>query len=484
MEDKEHKELISGNHDNDQGDQQPTEHSTQVPPSLLPTVLQRLGLSPETSEPEISAKTLVEQLRSTDWEERLKAIRRLEHLESGVPVELLATALQDDDASVRAAALCALRNAGPHVPLHLLVAALHDPDWHVREMAALALGKQGRRIPQAVLQTALHDSDYMVREAATIALQWHATSIELENSAAFEGQRWEQYLMQHKESHQNGHAANTLSDEDQNTVSIDYSSDTHRPMRVLYEQQQAYAAQGSTHNQQWQSYTPQEPASGEQMQIYAEMDATEEPSFEGHQERSRDPQPEHSYEYNGSAATVHGEKLTSLPTRSRRSTGWWIALVVVVAIVFFMLGGFASTSSVIPARVNVAAPAISAQQGKVAFPGDKLIFDDQLASQARQDIASGLNLSPDDITKQLSSGKTLQDIATEQGVNTDQLHKIELNAFTNLINAEVKNGRMDENDAKSMIQRFQDNPETLDKLTQLLFLMPSTMPKTDGPQQP
>jgi len=483
MKDKEHKELITGNHDNEQGDQQLAGHSTQVPPSLLPTVLQRLGLSPETSRPEFSVKTLLEQLHSADWEERLNAVRALERLESGVPVELLTTVLKDEDASVRAAALSALRNAGPHVPLHLLVAALHDPDWHVREMAALALGKQGRRVPQAVLQTALHDSDHLVREAATLALQWHATSIELENSAAFEGQRWEQYIMQQKESHQNGHSTSTLSDEDQNAVSIDYSSDTSRPMRVLYEQQQAYAAQGSTPNQQWQSHTPQEPASGEQVQMYAQMESEQPSSQEQiYQERTRDPQPEPSYEYNGGAATAHGEKLTSLPTRARRIPGWWIVLLVIVALVFFMFGRITDSS---PApSISISAPVISAQQGKVAFPADKLTLDDQLASQARQDIASGLNLSPNDIAKQLNAGRTLQKIAADQGVNADQLHKIEFNAISNLINTEVKTGRMDENDAKGMLQRFQDNPDTLDKLAQMLFMMPDTAPYTNGPNQP
>ncbi|GHO94707.1 hypothetical protein KSF_047550 [Reticulibacter mediterranei] len=486
MKDKEHKELISDNHDNEQGDQKLAE-SAQVPPSLLPTVLQRLGLSPETSKPEISVisvKALVEQLHSADWEERLNAVRALERLESGVPVELLATSLKDDDASVRAAALSALRNAGPHVPLHLLVAALHDPDWHVREMAVLALGKQGRRVPQAVLQTALHDDDHMVREAATLALQWHATSVELEISAAFEGQRWEQHIMQQKESHQNGHTTSTLSDEDQNTVSIDYSSDTSRPMRVLYEQQQAYAAQSSTPNQQWQSHTPQEPSSGEQVQIYAQMEAEQPPSQEQiYQERTRDPQPEPSYEYNSGATTAHGEKLTSLPTRSRRTTGWWIVLLVIVALVFFMFGRVTDSS---PApSISIGTSSISSQQGKVAFPSDnKLMLDDQFASQARQDIASGLSLSPDDIAKQLNAGRTLQEIAADQGVNVDQLHKIELNAISNLIKTEVKAGRMDENDAQSMLQRFQDNPDTLDKIAQMLFLMPDTMQNPGGPKQP
>ncbi len=486
MEDKEHKEAVSENSANEQGDQQLVAHNSQVPPSLLPTVLQRLGLSPETSEPEVSVKTLIEHLHSPAWEVRLQAVRRLGRLESSVPVELLATVLKDDDASVRAAALSALRNAGPHVPLHLLVAALHDPDWHVREMAVLALGKQGRRVPQAVLQTALHDSDQMVREAANLALQWHTTSVELENSAAFDGQQWEQYIMQHKESQQNGHTTSTLSDEDQKTASIDYSSDTSRPMHVLYEQQQAYAAQGSTPDQQWQSYTPQQASSGEQVQMFAPMDEAHEPSSEEqtYRERQRDPQPEPSYEYNSGTPTVHGEKVTSLPTRSRHATGWWIALIIGVAIIFFMLGGFVSTSSVMPAHVNVSVPAIGGEQGKSTFSGDKMALDGQFASQAKQDIADGLKLSPNDITQQLSNGKNLQDIATEQGVSVDQLHKIELNAFTNLVNTEVKIGRMNENDAKGMLQHLQDNSDNLDNLSRLLFLMPDAQPKTDGPQQP
>src|SRR5438270_257198 len=202
MEEKEHKKLTPGDNDNSQRSAGHVLNNAQVPPSLLPTVLQRLGLSSEFSAPEIAVDTLIEELHSEDWEERLNAVRAVGRLGSGVPVELLMASLDDSDDAVRAAALFALGTAGSRTPLNLLVAALNDRDWHVREVAVLALGKQGERVPPEVLQMALHDSDYAVREAATLAMQWHRTTIdtaELEDLAVSEGQRWEQYIMQQKE---------------------------------------------------------------------------------------------------------------------------------------------------------------------------------------------------------------------------------------------------------------------------------------------
>src|SRR5947209_20165220 len=74
----------------------------QIPSSLLPDVLHRLGLSPEQALSEIVVDDLVANLKSDDWEVRVAAVRTLRKLDTSAHVELLASALDDADGSVRA----------------------------------------------------------------------------------------------------------------------------------------------------------------------------------------------------------------------------------------------------------------------------------------------------------------------------------------------------------------------------------------------
>src|SRR5947207_13449569 len=103
---------ISQNGHNTRGS---SEH-VQVPPSLLPAVLHRLGLPPDQAPSEIAVDDLVANLKSDDWEVRVAAVRALGRLESGASIELLASALDDADRSVRAAAVYALGKVGKRVP--------------------------------------------------------------------------------------------------------------------------------------------------------------------------------------------------------------------------------------------------------------------------------------------------------------------------------------------------------------------------------
>jgi len=50
----------------------------QVPSSLLPTVLHRLGLTPEQTLCELSLDDLAAKLKNDDWEVRVAAVRALE----------------------------------------------------------------------------------------------------------------------------------------------------------------------------------------------------------------------------------------------------------------------------------------------------------------------------------------------------------------------------------------------------------------------
>src|SRR5258708_19878344 len=75
----------------------------QVPSSLLPTVLHRLGLTPEQTLSELSLDDLVAKLKNDDWEVRVAAVRALVKLAGGTPLQPPTPALGDKDRSVRAA---------------------------------------------------------------------------------------------------------------------------------------------------------------------------------------------------------------------------------------------------------------------------------------------------------------------------------------------------------------------------------------------
>src|SRR6266487_172520 len=408
---------ISHNEDNSRG----LSRDAEVPSSLLPNVLQRLGLTPEQALSELAFDDLAAKLKSDDWKVRAAAVRALGKRDTEVPIELLVSVLDDEDESVRAAAVHVLGKAARRASLDRLVAALHDADWHVRETAVLALGKQEQYIPDDVFMTALHDRDGSVREAAMLALQWNFPQ---ERSFVWNGQRWEKKTMQNtgydtdipnsKASRSNSEIA---PNDDRNG-----GSDAERPF-VMQEQVQAYA--------------PQEPA---------------------------------FYEYgDGDAISSHGEKLTA---RRGPQRGWWVAIAT-AALLFFLLGGGVATW-VMPARTQVisASPAQSKP-----FP----LWNSNYNWIAENDIASALHLTPPQIITQLQAGKNMTEIAAAQGVSASELQTIELKAYTHLFDAAIKAGDISQRDADQWLQLFQHNHQTLEKATIMLFLSdPNAPPPTPG----
>jgi len=406
---------ISHNEDNSRG----LSRDAEVPSSLLPNVLQRLGLTPEQALSELAFDDLAAKLKSDDWKVRAAAVRALGKRDTDVPIELLVSVLDDEDESVRAAAVHVLGKAARRASLDRLVAALHDADWHVRETAVLALGKQEQYIPDDVFMTALHDRDGSVREAAMLALQWNFPQ---ERSFVWNGQRWEKKTMQNtgydtdipnsKASRSNSEIA---PNDDRNG-----GSDAERPF-VMQEQVQAYA--------------PQEPA---------------------------------FYEY-GDTISSHGEKLTA---RRGPQRGWWVAIAV-AALLFFLLGGGVATW-VMPARTQVISPS-PVQYRPFPFWNPKYNWI------AENDIASALHLAPQQITRQLQAGESMTQIAAAQGVSASELQTIELKAYAHLFDAAVKAGDISQRDADQWLQLFQHNPQTLEKATIMLFLSdPNAPPPTPG----
>lgn len=389
----------------------------QVPSSLLPGVLQRLGLPPEQPHSELTIDDLLAKLKSGDWEVRVAAVRALGKLVTGVPVELLVSALDDEDGSVRAAAVHALGKVGKRAPLNRLVAALHDPDWHVRETAALALGKQGKRLPHEVLMTALHDRDESVREAAGLVLKWIA-----EESAAY-GQLQEQKTIQHDRDNSNLTNSKEISTLFEAT-SYDARNGTFANSR------NSQRVQGV--QEQMQEYVPRE---------YA------------------------SYEYD-SAPPSQWEKLTP---RRRPQRGWW-AVVAVTAFLFFLMGG-AITVWVMPALIQQGQkvlPTLTPQGNTLSL--EKILQDPKYNSLLQKEIAVQLKLSPEEIRAQLKASRSMTAIAAAQGFSASQLRTIELKAFQDFFNAAVKAGNIDLQFANDSMQQLQNNQQLLDNMTVQAFV--------------
>jgi len=409
MEDKENEQHSSLNDENTRG----LPVNAQVPPSLLPAILHRLGLSTEQARDEQSFDDAKASLKSDDWEARIAAVRALGKLDTAASVALIASALDDQDGSVRAAAVHVLGNVEKQSTTYWLVAALHDADWHVRETAVLALGKQGQRVPREVFMTALHDTDGSVREAARLALQWH--SVEERPSASY-GRLWEKKPMQREKNE---------------TISLNGQENSTSFETVPYDARDGMLVESR--------YVERAHNMSDQVQIYA-------------------PQEYASYEY-GDTMPSRGEKITPSSHWPKKA---WLA-VLATAILFFLLGG-GVTFFLLPFQIDTKQVFPQPMPGRISI--DNINYD----IIVEKEIASALHLDPQQITAQLKAGKSMTEIAAAQGVSSSDLHNIELKAFANSLDEAVKAGDMDQSQADVKSREFQNNPQLLDNMTTKLFL--------------
>lgn len=141
-----------------------------VPASLLPGVLNHLGLMHTSSIPEVSPESLTTMLTDADWRVRAEAVSELEEYATAIPLDTLLAALHDEDVSVRSACVHALGRKGT-LALPYIIDALHHSEWLVREAAVLVLGELGERIPAEKLLASLGDESEFVREAASMVLE-------------------------------------------------------------------------------------------------------------------------------------------------------------------------------------------------------------------------------------------------------------------------------------------------------------------------
>ncbi len=80
------------------------------------------------------------------------------------------------------------------------------------------------------------------------------------------------------------------------------------------------------------------------------------------------------------------------------------------------------------------------------------------------DVANGLHMSSTDLMSQLQSGKSLSDIATAKGVSSAQLQTIVANAIQSAVDKAVSDGNLTQQQATTIIQMLQKNPNALNRL--------------------
>lgn len=88
----------------------------------------------------------------------------------------------------------------------------------------------------------------------------------------------------------------------------------------------------------------------------------------------------------------------------------------------------------------------------------------QYAPAIKTQIAQGLKLTPDQLTTDLKSGKTLSQIATAQNVSASQLQTITNAAVQTSLRPAVTAGTVTQQQVTGVIKRFEKNPTQLDKL--------------------
>src|SRR5256885_3645019 len=88
----------------------------------------------------------------------------------------------------------------------------------------------------------------------------------------------------------------------------------------------------------------------------------------------------------------------------------------------------------------------------------------QYAPAIKNQIAQGLHLTPDQLTAQLQSGKTLSNIATAQNISSPQLQTIVGNAIQNALKPAVDDGTLTQKQVDKLAKKYQSNPVSLDRL--------------------
>ncbi len=88
----------------------------------------------------------------------------------------------------------------------------------------------------------------------------------------------------------------------------------------------------------------------------------------------------------------------------------------------------------------------------------------QYAPDIKNQIAQGLHMTPDQLSSQLQSGKTLTDVATVQNVSATQLQNIVANSLQSVLQPAVQGGNLTQKQLDRLVKKYQADPALLDHL--------------------
>ncbi len=104
--------------------------------------------------------------------------------------------------------------------------------------------------------------------------------------------------------------------------------------------------------------------------------------------------------------------------------------------------------------------------GKGDFAGRGIVLASlkQYLPNIESQVAQGLKLTSSQLTADLKNGQSLSQIATAQGVTSAQLRTIVLNAVQSAANQAVKDGKLTQTQATTLMTELQKNPAILNRL--------------------
>jgi flagellar basal body-associated protein FliL len=120
------------------------------------------------------------------------------------------------------------------------------------------------------------------------------------------------------------------------------------------------------------------------------------------------------------------------------------------------------TSAMAANQTPTPTPTVSATPTQRTNTTAKLLK--QSAPDIKNQISQGLHLTSDQLTAQLKSGKTLNDVATTQNISSTQLQTIVGNAIQSALKPAVANGTLTQKQVDKLAKKYQSNPTLLDHL--------------------
>ena len=135
-----------------------------------------------------------------------------------------------------------------------------------------------------------------------------------------------------------------------------------------------------------------------------------------------------------------------------------LVLLLIGGSIFLVLHSLANTTSATPTPTTTITPTPTVRANPYTQPLK------QYAPEIKNQMAQGLKLTPDQLAAQLKAGKTLNTLATAQGLSTTQLQSLIATSLQNSLKPAIDSGDLTQKQVTTLIKRWQKNPKQLERL--------------------